>query len=312
MSKTPNSANIDAWTLDQLAKSAFFHRKLHEWKLLETAEQIDQIRGEDLVWTGLHISEIAWNKVIHRGIKPVIVFAHPHILQTVLGSVGYYRMLAMVSQKSMKQIGISLDRYEAGRPLMDAAIARAAALHLNLIISALIAIDDDLNAREFDLWRAMTAGSQAQGSWQNSKGASAEAALRGLIMQRLYERGFVADSAVTTARISLDSGRVLMFADEPDIAIYRGDLPEVAIEVKGGIDRAGVLERVGAALKSLRRTRQENPNSITILIMQDTSMTARAIQDLGINTDTVKYIYSLQAIMHDETQRDQFFQILAI
>jgi hypothetical protein len=32
----------------------------------------------------------------------------------------------------------------------------------------------------------------------------------------------------------------------------------VPIEVKGGIDQAGVLERIGATLKSLRRTRQEN------------------------------------------------------
>ncbi|MCI0552276.1 MAG: hypothetical protein L0287_15100, partial [Anaerolineae bacterium] len=84
MPKKPNSdAHIEAWTLDQLAKSAFFHRKLHEWKLLEIADQIDQVRGENLNWDNLNISEQAWNKVIHRGIKPVVVFAHPFVLQTV-------------------------------------------------------------------------------------------------------------------------------------------------------------------------------------------------------------------------------------
>lgn len=312
MSKKTNKANIDAWTLDQLAKSAFFHRKLHEWKLLETAELLDQVRGEDLVWADLNIGEQAWNKVIHRGIKPVIVFAHPHVLQNVPGSAGYYRMLAMVSQKSMKRIGTNLDSYEAGRPLSDETTALAAAQHLNRIISALIEADEEINAREFDLWRGMAAGSQAQGSWQNNKGASAEVAIREVVLRRLQERGFVTGEQASATTIPLDDGRILVFADEPDIAVYRGDVPEVAIEVKGGIDQAGVLERIGATLKSLRRTRQENPNSITILIIQDVSMTERARQDLSINTDTVTLIFSAQAIVEDEEQREQFFRAMRI
>jgi hypothetical protein len=61
----------EAWLLDQLAKSEFFHQKLHEWGMLETAEQIEQIKGETLPWNleELAISEKAWNKIIHRGIK---------------------------------------------------------------------------------------------------------------------------------------------------------------------------------------------------------------------------------------------------
>jgi len=312
MPRQQNKANIEAWTLDQLAKSAFFHRKLHEWKLLEIAEQLDQVRGEDLVWTDLNIAEKAWNKIIHRGIKPVIVFAHPQVLQTVPGSAGYYRMLAMVSQKSMKRIGINLDSYEVGRPIQDDATAIAVAHHLNRIISALIEADEEINAREFDLWRGMAAGSQAQGSWQNNKGASAEVAIREVVLRRLQERGFVTGEEASATRISLDDGRMLVFADEPDIAIYRGAVPEVAVEVKGGIDQAGVLERIGATLKSLRRTRQENPNSVTILIIQDVSMTERARQDLSINTDTVTLIFSAQAIVEDEEQRERFFTALEI
>jgi hypothetical protein len=312
MAKRSNKANIDAWTLDQLAKSAFFHRKLHEWKLLEIAEQLEAVRGEDLVWTELNIAEQAWNKVIHRGIKPVIVFAHPHVLQTVHGSVGYYRMLAMVSQKSMKRIGINLDSYEAGRSLTNEAGALAAAQHLNRIISALIELDETINAREFDLWRGMAAGSQAQGSWQNNKGASAEVAIREVVLRRLQERGFVTGEEASASSIALGDGRILVFADEPDIAIYRDDMPEVAVEVKGGIDQAGVLERIGATLKSLRRTRQENPNSVTILIIQDVSMTERARQDLSINTDTVTLIFSASAIVEDEVQREKFFEALVI
>ena len=35
----------EAWTLDQLAKSEFFHSKLHEWGMLNIAKQIDKAKG---------------------------------------------------------------------------------------------------------------------------------------------------------------------------------------------------------------------------------------------------------------------------
>jgi hypothetical protein len=305
-------ALIEAWTLDQLAKSAFFHRKLHEWRLLEIAEQLEAVRGEDLLWNDLNIAEQAWNKIIHRGIKPVIVFAHPTVLTTVPGSAGYYRMLALVSQKSMKRIGINLEPFEIDRVMPDEAAARTAALHLNRIISALVEADETIDAREFDLWRGMAAGSQAQGSWQNNKGASAEVAIREVVLRRLQEREIVTGDDANDARIDLGDGRTLVFADEPDLAIYRGDVPEVAVEVKGGIDQAAVLERIGATLKSLRRTRQENPNAVTILIVQGVSMTDRARQDLSINTDTVTLIFSARAIVEDGDEREKFFGAMGI
>jgi len=312
MPKKPNDVHIEAWTLDQLAKSAFFHRKLHEWKLLEIADQIDQVRGENLNWDNLNISEQAWNKVIHQGIKPVVVFAHPFVLRTVHGSAGYYRMLSLVSQKSMKRVGINLDGYETGKPIPNEEIAASIAQHLNRIVSVLVEADEEIDAREFDLWRGMAAGSQAQGSWQNNKGASAEVAVREIILRRLQERKIISGEEASATRVDLGDGRVLVFADEPDIAIYQNDVPQVAVEVKGGIDQAGVLERIGAALKSLRRTKQENPSSVTILIVQDVSMTERAREDLSINTEIVTHLFSTKAILEDEVERDLLFQILGI
>jgi len=306
------TGQMEAWTLDQLAKSVFFHHKLHEWKLLELADQIDRVRGENLDWRDLNITEQAWDKVIHRGIKPVVVFAHPYVLQTIPGSAAYYRMLALVSQKSMKRVGLNLDSYEAGNPIVDKEMAMAVARHLNRIVSALIEADDEIDVREFSLWRGMAAGSQAQGSWQNTKGASAEKAIREVILQRLQRRFSIGVRQISSAKIDLGDGRVLIFADEPDIAILRDNMPLVAVEIKGGIDQAGVLERIGAAIKSLRRTRQENPNSVTVLIVPDVAMTERAWEDLRINTETVTHLYSLQAILQDEREREAFFQILLL
>jgi hypothetical protein len=312
MPKKPNDSHIEAWMLDQLAKSAFFHRKLHEWKLLEIADEIDQVRGENLNWDNLNIAQQAWNKVIHRGIKPVVVFAHPVVLQTVQGSAGYYRMLAMVSQKSMQRVGISLDSYEAGKPIANQEMAITIAQHLNRIVSVLVEADEAIDAREFDLWRGMAAGSQAQGSWQNNKGASAEVAIREIILRRLQEREIISGEEASTTRIDLGDGRMLVFADEPDVAIYKNDVPQVAVEVKGGIDPSGVLERIGAALKSLQRTRRENPHSVTILILQDVSMTERGKVDLNLSTGTVTHLFSARELLEHEAERVRFFEALSI
>jgi hypothetical protein len=312
MPKKPNTAHIEAWTFDQLAKSTFFHRKLHQWKLVEIADQIDQVRGENLNWSNLSISERAWNKVIHRGIKPVVVFAHPFVLQTLHGSAAYYRMLAMVSQKSMKRVGISLDSHEAGKPIADEEMAITIANHLNRIIGVLVEADEELDAREFYLWRGMAAGSQAQGSWQNNKGTSAEIAIREIILRRLQEREMISADDANITNIDLGDGRRLVFADEPDIAIYQNNLPQVTVEIKGGIDPAGVLERIGAALKSLQHTRQENPNSATVLILQDVSMTERAKADLNLSAGTVTHLFSAKEILENDERREDLFRILGL
>ncbi|WP_027002540.1 XcyI family restriction endonuclease [Hugenholtzia roseola] len=303
--------NYKTWHIDQLAKSEFFHQKLHEWKLVEMAEQLETIQGESLSWDrlALGISENAWNKVIHRGIKPVIVFAHPEILQTILGSTAYYRMLAMVSQKSMNQIGGSVTNFETGTKFPDKEKADFLASHLNQIISHLIEIDKNLNAREFDIWRGMSAGSQAQGSWQNAKGEQAEILLRGIIEKRINRKGLAKE--VTTTEIVLKNGKIITFSSEPDISILENGLIRIAVEVKGGIDTAAVLERVGAAIKSLR-AKEENPNSITILIMQEVAFSATAQRDIELNKDAINHFFKLEQLVDNEAIREQFFDLLTI
>lgn len=303
-----------AWTLDQVAKSEFFHQKLHEWQLIEVAREIDRIKGEHLAWDKerLGISERAWNKVIHRGIKPVIIFTHPQILQEVPRSLGYYRMLAMVSQKSMIRVGLSGKRYEEGAvPASD--LAWAIAPHLNKIISLLVEADEKIDAREFDLWRGMAAGSQAQGSWQNTKGKRMEIVIKGMIQRRLREKKRVSTEDENVSRLALHDGRTVVFADEPDIGLYdEGGTILAAVEVKGGIDTAGVFERIGAAIKSLSRAKIENPEAVTILILQGVSMTSQSIEELNANNQVVNRWFTTEDALEDEKKREEIFELLAI
>lgn len=97
-------------------KEAFaFRLRQRTRDLLTVAEAIGQVKGEDLEWRDLEalgITERAWDKTIHHGIKPVRVFAHPSVLMHVPRAVGYYRTLAMVSQKSTNGVGLSVGAYE--------------------------------------------------------------------------------------------------------------------------------------------------------------------------------------------------------
>jgi hypothetical protein len=301
-----------AWTLDQLTKSEFFHQKLHEWGMLEVARQIEQVRGETLKWDSLAISSKAWDKIVHRGIKPVLVFAHPQILMTVPRAVSYYRMIAMVSQKSMNRVGLSVDKYEYKDIMPDKKISRMIAHHLNKIISHLIETDEQIDAREFDLWRGMAAGSQAQGSWQNAKGAQIEVVIKGLLQRRLREKKLISKETAGGTRLELLSNRTVIFADEPDVAFYKNDQITAAIEIKGGIDTAGVLERIGAAMKSLSRVKEENPQAITILLLQGVSVTQQAKRDLQTNKGTLNHWFAVEDLLENEKLRGQLFKLLEI
>jgi hypothetical protein len=305
---TPQS---ESWAADQLAKSSFFHKKLHEWALLDVAETLEQIQGEKLAWdiAELGISEIAWHKIIHRGIKPVRVFAHPDVLTNVARSTSYYRMLAMVSQKSMSRVGLPTQNYETNTQPPQTQ-AESLARHLNAIISILIESDDQLNPREFDLWRGMAAGTQAQGSWQNAKGQKTELLIQTLIRRSVQAQNLQTQVEASGQQINLKNGLTLIFADEPDIAVYRQGQLIAAVEVKGGIDTAGVLERIGAAIKSLHRAKTENPQATTILIMPAVSLTPQALLDLQANQSTINHHLTVESILENDTERKTFFEQL--
>jgi XcyI restriction endonuclease len=308
--KDKTDSTYKAWYLDQLAKSAFFHQKLQEWQLVTVAEQIEQVKGEKLTWDkkALGISANAWNKMIHSGIKPIVVFAHPVILQQLSGATAYYRMLAMVSQKSMSQIGGSVVAYERGEKQPDETSSAFLAVHFNQIVSHLIESESFINARAFDIWRGMAAGAQAQGSWQNAKGNQAEILIRGMIEKYGKEKDLIQE--IAPMKITLKNGQVFVFSSEPDVAVFKENQLQFAIEVKGGIDAAAVLERIGAAIKSLQRAKEENPKAVTILIMQEVAFSNKALKDIELSKEAINELFMLEKLVEDEIERMRFFNLL--
>ncbi len=314
----PSEEEKEVWKVDQITKSEFFHQKLHEWGLLEIAYELEDIEGDRLDWSfeELHISRKAWNKVIHRGIKPIRVFSHPEVLRENPRRVSYYRMLAMVSQKSMLKIGLRVNIYEEGKKSLDYSVALEISKHLNEIISILIEHDKVIDEREFDLWRGMAAGSQAQGSWQNVKGDRVEVLIKELVERRIREDGLMErvyqDNKTKQRKIELKDGRIVKMSSEPDIGIYEKNIIQIAVEIKGGIDTAGVLERIGAALKSFRRAKQENHKSITILVIEGISLTSKAYEEIDRNQDIIDYVFKTEDLLSKEDVRREFFKLLKI
>ncbi len=311
-----NQSNISkhSWSLDQIAKSSLFHSKVHEWGLLEVAEQIESLEGERYDWQDLEnlgIHPDAWSRVIHRGIKPVTVFAHPEVLCTVSRSTTYYRMLAMVSQKSMSRLGLDVKAFEDGTQFPSETVALQIAQHLNPIISRLVLEDDQISPRELDLWRGMAAGTQAQGSWQNQKGKEIEK----LIFQQLraYLRNYQSIREETPTQIVLRDGRALLFSSDPDILLQSPDGQLLsAVEIKGGIDPAGALERLGASIKSLQRVKGSAPGCTTILLLRESSITDGVRNDIEISRAVIDYWFIIEEILSNPEQEKRFLNALGV
>ena len=161
----------------------------------------------------------------------------------------------------------------------------------------------------------MAAGSQAQGSWQNAKGDRAEIAVKSDFMLRLQRSGLIDNDALVDANqrvieLALSDGRLLRMGAEPDIAIYADDKIEIGIEIKGGTDPAGVLERVGAAIKSLRRVKEENSKATTILIISAVSMSQQAERDILSNIDSINYWFTMEDVLEDTSRESDYYRLL--
>ncbi len=299
----------ESWLQEQQTKSLFFLAKLQEWGLQEVALEIEKFDGSSVEWNlqELNISERAWNRVIHRGIPPVRVFANPTVLRSIPRATGYYRMLAMVSQKSMKRVGLDTQPYETGTNPPSVDVSREIARHLNKIISTLVEQEVNLNLRELDLWRGMTAGSQAQGSWQNAKGLQYEVIVRQILISYVQESGLVANQS--SQRLDLRDGRSILFGSDPDIRLVQGQRVLSAVEIKGGIDPAGAHERLGAAIKTLRDCKTKHPDSVTILLLRRETLTKGLLKRIRQSKNEITQWFAVEDILNNEQVQSDFIRV---
>ena len=133
-----------------------------------------------------------------------------------------------------------------------------------------------------------------------------------MIQRRFRQKRLVHSTGRQTTHVQLKDGRTVHFADEPDVAVYQDREIQAVVEIKGGIDPAGVLERLGAALKSLQRVREQNPRSTTILILQGVSLTPTAGSELKLNRRTITDWFTSGEVLEQEAKREELFRLLRV
>lgn len=110
MAKVPYEVTKESYLL----KSTFFYNKLKAngyFELFMDVQKLSSIEGATLNWNQRDkwkISASAWDVLTKSNIDPMLVFAHPKILQLNPSFLKYYRSVAMISQKGLKALtGVS-------------------------------------------------------------------------------------------------------------------------------------------------------------------------------------------------------------
>ncbi len=323
----------EANKINYYLRSTFFYRKLNALGYFQITRDIEFLveHSVNYSWEDRKfwsITHNAWDSVNKRSIEPLRVFAHPKVLVEHPKLVAYYRNMAAISLKGVQYLAFNVTPYESGKkteiPYKQASeLAKLFNAHISAVVeSALSVTINNLTALMYS-----SAGTTVDGSWRNKIGDEAETMVKSYIARPAVENGWV-DSLIDknnspvefdpnfdyVANISFFRGiklknkRTLLFSSEPDISFISEDgRPLTVIEVKGGTDPAGALERLGAIKKSFEHSRIENDGVETILVVSciTNEMKTRLEKDPLIDE-----VYNLTSLIIDMDYRESFISKL--
>jgi len=238
----------------------------------------------DLNWSntsGFLIDQKAWQyAILEKGYDPKLIFCHPDVL--ILNPVTslYYRGITGLSIKSAKDYFGSVENLEKqdSKARISPEKARKMSQVYNTFISTIINGSSDWTLENGKRTLIATLGITIDGVMRNKVGAIAEERIRSMIFEWLVERDLLLSPHNLTDDITegiplhceLKNELVMQFSSEPDVSFYKklNDKNELvaAIEIKGGIDPAGALERYGAATKSFQHALKENQRCKNFLL----------------------------------------------
>ena len=206
----------------------------------------------------LCIAEQAWRHVADAGIRRRLVFAHPEILKAIPEASLHYRGIALLSLKRVQEIAGAVETWErnpsAARVSDDKAL-RVCRLY-NAIIGSIILDSADWTLENGYRNVLATLGITADGSIRNIIGQEAETAIKRQTLDWARAHGLLtsAEAGGGGSVWQLTGGVRMIFGSEPDIAFEKDGKVAVVVEVKGGKDPAGALERLGAVKKTFDET----------------------------------------------------------
>jgi hypothetical protein len=328
-SKDDKDLILEANRINYSLRSTFFYRKLKELGYLRVISDIEAIvkHSHNYSWEDKkfwNITYNAWETIEKEKIDFIRVFAHPKILVENPGLIRYYRNVAAISLKGVQYLANNVTDYENGKRNeikynQALELAKLFNSHISSIIESTLRINfEDIKSLMFS-----SAGATIDGSWRNKIGEEAETMVKSYIIRLCinenliytlidrqnrcveFEPGVDYISNISQYRgVKLANKKSILFSNEPDIIfIDKSGKPIAVIEIKGGTDPAGALERLGAIKKSFDQARRENPRVITILMVSCVTreMGTRLTDDALIDS-----IFNLTSIINDMDKREEF------
>ncbi len=256
----------------------------------------------------LLIAEDAWRHVAPAGIEPRLVFAHPAVLAAIPEASLHYRGMALLSRKRVAEIAGHVERWE--REPDKARVRRVTALRVSQLYNAVIC-SIILNNTAWTIENGYrnilaTIGITADGTMRNIIGQVAETAVKEQMLSWVQTHGLLAtDTAAASDNAwTLLRGVVMRFGSEPDISFEKGGTLAALIEVKGGKDPAGALERLGAMKKTFDEAPAQCKNLLVAGVVTPTmrdrlnEIRVESVFNLDVLRDDAKWTDFMNEIFH--------------
>lgn len=288
----------EANRLNYRLRSAFFYQKLVQYGTIRMPDVLKQLLpiAKTYDWSKHSewgISGTSFERISKSDVPLIQVFVHPKLLREQPILLSYYRNVAALSQKSVSYlISLHPGKYEDKPPK---SLPEAEAVAYSNLFNEHISIIIDNAVQGFDERHLLgllfaSTGAQIDGSWRNEVGVQAEKFVQRLLLTEAARRKLVSavlprdgegvivfDGAKTSKQLEKSAdfkGFVLknkgsvLYSSEPDVSFLdAGGHTTAVMEVKGGSDPAGALERYGAVKKSLEESKKVNKKVKTILLM---------------------------------------------
>jgi hypothetical protein len=291
------------------SRSRLFYKKIHSKNVDNLLKKVENLDTSSIEWDydGLNISRSALQKAKELNISPHEIFCHPDILTSYPELTDYYRNIAALSQKGLSQILSGRGLTSKERPLAISKI-------INAIISQVIENEKSFSKNSTNKVLFAELGSEIQGTWVNIIGSGAAKQVEQLILDFANRKRIIKSVRTVSVKrgskkrkqqvIKLTNNWEIIFSSEPDIAIRDSDkMLQVAIEIKGSMDKAGAQTRYGEAKKSFGKALSENPRCETIYLA---SCFTTSVLDQIKQDGQVRKTYNLIDILQDENQRNGF------
>jgi hypothetical protein len=203
----------------------------------------------------------------------------------------------------------------SARTRLDKAKALKMARTYNAFICSIIRNSTEWTLENGNRTIIATLGITIDGMMRNKIGDIGEERVRTLILHWLIDRGLIAEPLLTKeqvydkteTRFVLPGNIVMRFASEPDISFVREDDLLAVVEIKGGIDPAGALERYGAATKSFQHSIERSPRCKNFYLgaVYTAELKRRIRDDRLVESD-----FDIVEILENPEKREEFFKEL--